>query len=151
MVKEVAARNSLRASVGLPLLDDREASRLREAERRRLLAAVFEGERHRFESWIKSSGGFWARAGRWSTARRLVATELKMGCHAEQVLIELGYRSETTRWRGDGTRIFTLSEVGNESFRADLESSLVEYGWTKREAAPNALVNTYSGDVIEFG
>lgn len=151
MVDEIAARNSVRASAGLPLLDSREASRLNDAERRRLVAAVFESERDRFEVWICSVEGFWARAGRWSKARRLVAAELKMGCHTEQVLFELGCMVEKARWRPDGSRTFTLSNADNEVFRSDLDAALAEYGWIERQGLSHALVNVHSRDVIEFG
>jgi hypothetical protein len=77
---DIADRNALRASVGLPLLDDREVARLMAARDRVAFDAVFAKQRIRFaHEWTNNNDGWLVNMGRISLARRKVREEWLRG------------------------------------------------------------------------
>lgn len=147
---EIEARNALRRSAGLPLLGDAEYSRLREARARRVKEAAFAVEQIRFKEWIIEGGGLWAKAARWSSARRQVVAELKMGMHTHHVLVDLGYCLVEDEWTESGRRTYFFDEGADRELLRDLEAALAEYGWTKHPHILRAFTNASTGELLEI-
>lgn len=83
---DVAHRNALRASVGLPLLDDREVKRLMSARDQAAFDAVFAKQRIRFaHEWINNNDGWLVNMGRVALARRRVREEWLRGEYSDVV------------------------------------------------------------------
>lgn len=146
---DIRARNALRRSAGLPALGDEERHRLRSARAKRVMEAAYAVERVRFDPWIKQGDGFWAKAGRWSLARRQLASELKLGMHTHQVLIQFGYRLADDAWAESGRRTYLFDEAADRALLQDLGVVLAEYGWAKHPTVLRAFTNTNTGELLE--
>lgn len=147
---DIEARNALRRSVGLPLLGDEERRRLRHARARRVKDATFAVEQVRFKDWIGSGGGLWAKAARWSSARRQITAEVRMGMHTHHVLTQFGYRLVEDAWAENGRRTFLSDEDADRELLKDLGAVLAEYGWTKHPNMLRAFNNTATGELLEI-
>ncbi|MBR0783932.1 hypothetical protein [Bradyrhizobium iriomotense] len=146
---DIDARNALRRSAGLPLLGNEEYERLRGARARRVKEAAFAVEQVRFKDWISAGGGLWAKAARWSSARRQVTAELKMGMHTDHVLVEFGYRLVDDDWSENGRKTYVSDEDANRDLLNELAAVLAEYDWTKHPNLLRAFTNARLGELLE--
>ncbi|MCS3764964.1 hypothetical protein [Bradyrhizobium centrosematis] len=124
--------------------------RLKDARARRVREAAFAIEQVRFKDWISSGGGLWAKAARWSSARRQVTSELKVGMHVHHVLIQCGYRLIEDHWDQDGRRTYVSDEDADRDLLKDLEEFLAEHGWTKHPNILRAFTNVRLGGLLEM-
>jgi hypothetical protein len=83
---DIAERNALRASVGLPLLDNREVKRLMAVRDEAAFEAFFAQQRVRFSHhWTNNDDGWLVNMGRVSLARRKVREEWLRGDYSDAV------------------------------------------------------------------
>ena len=146
---QILARNDLRKSVQLPLLDAQERTRLRSARANRVFERSFAFERVRFDTLVRRGEGWSSGLGKWVRARQQVRKELQHGQHLQYVLEEFGFMT-TPGDQADAKRRRTYVRTAEASplALADLTSFLAEYGWHNDQDQPATFVNRHTGEIL---
>jgi hypothetical protein len=128
----IAQRNFIRHAK-LPLLDEREFTKLRAARAERIFDAVFALERARFSHAWRNKRDWFSGYAAWTMARTQVRKELRMGLHLDAVLQSQGYKLVEDCWTTEGRKTYVNDENADREFLADLKQTLGQYGWKKHK------------------
>jgi len=147
--KQILARNDLRKSAQLPLLDAPERARLRSARSKRVFERSFASERARFDTLVETGEGWSRGLGKWVRARQQVRKELLQGQHLHYVLAELGFVPASDQAHAKGRRTYLRPAEASSLTMPDLTSFLADYGWHCHQGQPATLVNRHTGEILD--
>jgi len=146
---QILARNDLRKSAQLPLLDAQERARLRSARANRVFERCFASERVRFDTLVKRGEGWSRGLGKWVWARQQVRKELQHGQHLRYLLEELGFTPASDQAHAERRRTYERPAEASPLTIADLTSILAEYAWHNDQDQPATFVNRHTGEILD--
>jgi hypothetical protein len=68
----------------------------------------------------------------------------------EQLLKQFGYRLVDDAWNEHGRKTFLNSEDADYSFMKELESDLIEHGFSRHDTLLRAFRHSSTGEVLEI-